>query len=99
MVHAEDSSAWRGQLVIDPDGEQVGKLDDVLFDVGSGTSLLLSVKSGLLGRRTTLIPVEGATVGPDSVRVTYATRTAEPAPKPIAMTVRERLLRDHPHLY
>ena len=79
MVHAEDISAWRGQPVIDPDGEQVGKLEDVLFDAGSGTPLLLSVKSGLLGRRTTLIPVEGASVGPDWVRVTYAKQTAEEA--------------------
>ena len=79
MVHAEDIAAWRGQPVIDPDGEQIGKLEDVLFDSGSGTPLLLSVKSGLLGRRSTLIPVEGASVGPDWVRVTYAKQTAEDA--------------------
>lgn len=81
MVHAEDIAAWRGQPVIDPDGEQIGKLEDVLFDAGSGTPLLLSVKSGLLGRRSTLIPVEGASVGPDWVRVTFAKQAVEQAGK------------------
>ncbi|HWE08064.1 MAG TPA: PRC-barrel domain-containing protein [Solirubrobacteraceae bacterium] len=63
--------AWRGQRVIDPGDEDLGKLEDVFFDTGTGTPLLLSVKSGLLGRRSTLIPIEGATVGPDYVRVSH----------------------------
>jgi len=68
VEHIED---WRGQAVIDPDGEQLGKLDEVFFDAGSGTPLLIAVKSGLLGRKSTLVPVVDATVGPDYVRVTH----------------------------
>jgi sporulation protein YlmC with PRC-barrel domain len=79
MVGIDDIAAWRGQQVIDPDGEQLGKLEDVLFDTGSGTPLLLVVKSGLLGRKSSLIPVEGATVGPDYVRVAHAKEAVDRA--------------------
>jgi len=71
VIGVEHIEAWRGQPVIDPDGEQLGKLDEVFFDAASGTPLLISVKSGLLGRKSTLVPVVDATVGPDYVRVTH----------------------------
>jgi hypothetical protein len=71
VISVEHIEAWRGQPVIDPDGEQLGKLDEVFFDAASGTPLLISVKSGLLGRKSTLVPVDDATVGPDYVRVTH----------------------------
>lgn len=71
MIGVEHIEDWRGKPVIDPDGEQLGKLEDVFFDSVSGTPLLVSVKSGLLGRKSTLVPVNDATVGPDYVRVTH----------------------------
>jgi PRC-barrel domain len=71
VITVEHIEAWRGQPVIDPDGQQLGKLDEVFFDAASGTPLLISIKSGLLGRKSTLVPVDDATVGPDYVRVTH----------------------------
>jgi hypothetical protein len=71
VIGVEHIEAWRGQPVIDPDGEQLGKLDEVFFDAASSTPLLISVKSGLLGRKSTLVPIDDATVGPDYVRVRH----------------------------
>jgi sporulation protein YlmC with PRC-barrel domain len=71
MIGVERIQDWRGQRVIDPDGEELGKLDDVFFDTVSGMPMLIAVKSGLLGRKSTLVPVNDATVGPDYVRVTH----------------------------
>lgn len=71
MINVENIEAWRGQKVIDPDGEDLGKLDDVFLDVGSGTPLLISVKTGLLGRKSKLVPIDGAQVAPDHVRVAH----------------------------
>lgn len=83
MVHVvigvERIEAWRGQQVIDPDGEQLGKLDEVFFDAASGTPLLIAVKSGLLGRKSALVPVNDATVGPDYVRVTHRKEAVDEA--------------------
>lgn len=71
MINVERIEAWRGKRVIDPDDEELGKLEDVFFDTDSGTPLLVSVKSGLLSRRTKLVPIDDAAVGPDHVRVAH----------------------------
>jgi hypothetical protein len=80
MIGVEHIEAWRGQPVIDREDEQLGKLEDVYFDRGSGAPLLLAVKSGLLGRKTKLIPVDGALVGPDYVRVVHDKAAVDGAP-------------------
>ena len=71
MISVERIEDWRGQNVIDRSGEQLGKLEEVFFDSATGTPLVIAVKSGLLGRKSTLVPVDNASVGPDYVRVTH----------------------------
>lgn len=72
MIGVERIESWRGQKVIDPDGEELGKLEEVWVDGDSGTPLLISVKAGLLGRRSALVPIDEAKVARDYVRVAYA---------------------------
>jgi sporulation protein YlmC with PRC-barrel domain len=72
MISVHRLEEWRGHQVLDQSGVQLGKLEDVYFDAGTGTPLLLAVKSGLLGRKLHLIPVDEAKVGPDYVRVAFA---------------------------
>jgi hypothetical protein len=79
VIGVDRIEAWRGQRVLDPAGEQLGKLEDVFFDTATGTPLLISVKSGLLGRTSNLVPIDGATVGPDYVRVVHTRETVERA--------------------
>jgi sporulation protein YlmC with PRC-barrel domain len=71
MANVEQIEDWLGQDVVDADGQKVGKLDEVYYDLGSGDPVLVAVKSGLLGRHSQLIPVRGATVGRDYFRVAY----------------------------
>lgn len=75
MIGVDHIEDWRGQKVVDQSDEDLGKLDEVFMDAGTGTPLLISVKSGLLGRKSTYVPVEGATVGPDYVRVAHSKET------------------------
>lgn len=79
MIGVDRIEAWKGQKVIDVADEDLGKLDDVFFDAASGTPLLISVKSGLLGRRSTFVPIDGAKVGPDYLRVAHAKEQIERA--------------------
>ena len=81
MIEVEDISLWRGKRVIDPRDEELGKLEDVFFDSGTGTPLLIAIKSGLLGRRTKLVPIDEARVGPDHVRVAHEQATFEQSPE------------------
>jgi hypothetical protein len=71
VIGVDRIEAWRGQKVIDQADVDLGKLEEVFLDTGTGTPLLIAVKSGLLGRKSTLIPIDGATVGPDYVRVAH----------------------------
>lgn len=80
MIAAEHIEDWRGKDVRDRDGESLGRLREIYFDVPTGTPILLSIRSGLLGRRTRLIPIDGALVGPDYVRVAHAKETIEQSP-------------------
>jgi sporulation protein YlmC with PRC-barrel domain len=72
MLEAERIEDWRGQEVQDSDGESLGKLDEVFFDPQSRAPVLIAVKSGLLGRRSSLVPVTDATVAPDHIRVAFS---------------------------
>ena len=81
MINVEHIEDWRGKEILDPAGESLGKLQEVFLDNATGTPILLAFKSGLLGRRTKLIPVDGATVGPDHVRVVHDKVTVEASPE------------------
>jgi len=71
VLSVEQIVDWRGQDVFDSDGERLGKLDEVYYDRASGQALLGSIKSGLLGRHATLVPLDRASAGRDYVRVAY----------------------------
>ncbi len=72
---------WVGQEVVDPDGEKLGKLEDVLFGAGSQDAVAATVKSGLLGRKHYLVPLQGATVTRDAVRVPFTKDQLKAAPQ------------------
>jgi hypothetical protein len=71
MANVERIEDWLGLQVLDADGDKLGKLDEIYYDVDSGDPVFVTVKSGLLGRHSQLVPVLGATVGRDHFRVAY----------------------------
>jgi hypothetical protein len=70
-LEIEQIEQWRGQNVVDRDGEKIGKLEDVYFEEGSREAVFGCVKSGMLGRRHILVPLAGATVSRDHIRVAH----------------------------
>lgn len=76
----ERVESWRGQDVLDRDGEKLGKLEDVYVDLSSGEPGLAAVKSGLLGRTVRLVPLIDATFARDAVRVAIAKERFDNAP-------------------
>lgn len=71
----QDLSEWRGRTLNDANGDRIGKLEDVYFDVDTDEPQFGTVKEGLLGRHLTFVPLVGAIVGPDNLQV--ATTVAE----------------------
>ncbi len=80
MVELDNIRDWRGQEVVDPDGEKIGKLEDVYFDIESDEPHFARVKTGLFGRRLTFVPLMDAVAGRDRLEVAYAKDRVKDAP-------------------
>jgi sporulation protein YlmC with PRC-barrel domain len=57
-------------MLVDREGERIGKLQDVYVDVENDEPQFATVKEGLIGRHLTFVPLSGITVGPDDPQVT-----------------------------
>jgi hypothetical protein len=80
MATTENLSEWRGKELIDSDGETIGKLLDVYVDTETEEAQFGTVKEGLIGKHLTFVPLTGATVAPDSLRVTATKAQVKDAP-------------------
>ena len=71
---------WHGQLLVDVNGEKLGKLQDVYVDVETDEPQFATVKEGLIGRHLTFVPLGGVTVGPDELQVAVTKERIKTAP-------------------
>ena len=74
------ASEWRGKMVLDREGERLGKLQDVYVDVETDEPRFGTVKEGLLARHLTFVPLSGLQIGPDYVRVVATKAQVRSAP-------------------
>jgi PRC-barrel domain len=79
-IAVEDLKDWRGQDVLDPHSEKLGKLDEVYYDVETDRPAFAAVRSGTLSKHLTLVPLEGSTVARDYLRVTTGKDRFKSAP-------------------
>ncbi len=81
MFEADDIRDWRGHDVVDNDGSKIGSMEAIYYDTATQEPVFLAVTIGMLGRhRITFVPLDGATVSPDHVRVSCAKKLAKDAP-------------------
>ncbi|MGH9078200.1 MAG: PRC-barrel domain-containing protein [Acidimicrobiales bacterium] len=72
MFEADNIRDWREHRVIDPSDDKIGELEAVYVDTATDIPSFASIKVGMIGRhRLTFVPLDGATVGPTYLRVTY----------------------------
>ncbi len=69
VIPVENIGEWRGQDVVDPNGDKLGKLEEVYYDGETDEPAFAAVKTGLVSKSITLVPLERASVGRDFVRV------------------------------
>lgn len=74
------ASDWIGKVLVDCDGERIGKLQEVYVDVETDEPQFGTVKEGFLDRHLTFVPLGGVEVGPDELRVTVAKARVRSAP-------------------
>jgi len=81
MFEAEDLRDWRGHDVVDIDGDKIGSLEAVYFDTATDQPAFATVQVGMVGRRRLVfVPLAGATVSPNKVRVSVERKLARRAP-------------------
>ena len=81
MFPAENLRDWRGEKVIDPNGDKIGELEAVYVDTSTDEPAFATVKVGFVGRhRLVFVPLDGATVTPAAVRVRYDKKLVSEAP-------------------
>ena len=80
MIPVENITDWRGQDVVDADGEKLGKLEEVYFDGETDEPVFAAVKSGPCQQEPHARPAGQASVGRDYVRVDRAKGEFKKAP-------------------
>jgi sporulation protein YlmC with PRC-barrel domain len=73
-------SEWHGKMLVDSQGEKIGKLQDVYVDVETDEPQFATVKEGVIGRHLTFVPVGGITVSPDELQVAVSKNLVKTAP-------------------
>ena len=74
------AAEWQGKVLVDRDGEKIGKLQDVYVDVETDEPQFATVKEGVIGRHLTFVPLGGVQVGPDDLQVTVTKERVRSAP-------------------
>ena len=71
---------WHGKMLVDSNGEKIGKLQDVYVDVETDEPQFATVKEGFIGRHLTFVPLAGIQIGPDDLQVTVTKDQVRSAP-------------------
>jgi hypothetical protein len=72
---------WLGKMIIDRNGEKIGKLQDVYVDVETDEPLFGTVKEGFLDRHLTFVPLRGIQVGPNDLQTAATKEQVRSAPE------------------
>jgi uncharacterized protein (TIGR02271 family) len=80
MAGSAEVLEWRGRSVVDRDGEKIGKLDEIYLDQETNEPEWALVNTGLLGTKSSFVPLKGAAPAGDEVRVAYDKDQVKDAP-------------------
>jgi uncharacterized protein YrrD len=71
---------WHGKMLVDRNGEKIGKLHDLYVDVETDEPRFATVKEGFIDRHLAFVPLAGTDVGPDDLRVAVTKEQVWSAP-------------------
>jgi uncharacterized protein (TIGR02271 family) len=80
MPTLQEIEGWRGRTAVDADGDKIGSIEDIYLDRRSGDPEWIAVKTGLLGKKVSFVPLSGAEPTEDDVRVAYPKDLVKDAP-------------------
>lgn len=72
--------SWRGSTVYDRDGEKLGKIGDLYLDGATDVPAYAGVRTGLLGRHESIVPLAGADEREGGIHVPFDAELVRSAP-------------------
>ena len=77
-----DVLSWRGQNLVDSNGDKIGKIEEIYLDADSNNPEWALVTTGLFGTKQSFVPIQDATPGEngDGIRVPFEKATVKDAP-------------------
>jgi len=78
-VDIDTALQWRGRTVVDRDGERIGTLDELYLDERDAPAWA-TVRAGLLGRRSSLVPLSEVRPVGEELEVPFDRQRVEDAP-------------------
>ena len=76
-----DVLSWRGQTLVDSNGDKIGKIEEIYLDADSDAPEWALVTTGMFGSKQTFVPIQDAALGEDGIRVPFEKATVKDAPK------------------
>jgi uncharacterized protein (TIGR02271 family) len=80
MPSTEEATRWRGQELVDSNGEKIGKISDVYLDADTDRPEWLAVTTGLFGSNVSFVPTAEADEHDGHVHVPYSKDQVKDAP-------------------
>jgi len=77
----EDVLSWRGQDLVDNDGDKIGSIEDIYLDRETDEPEWAVVTTGLFGTKRSFVPLSDAQPSGDGVRVPFEKAQVKDAPK------------------
>src|SRR3712207_1522957 len=80
MASTQELLQFRGQQLLDRNGDKIGKVEEIYEDTDTGAPEWALVNTGLFGTRSTFIPLRDAQTSDGELRVPYDKSHVKDAP-------------------
>jgi uncharacterized protein (TIGR02271 family) len=77
----EDVLSWRGQDLVDNDGDKIGTIEEIYLDAETNEPEWAVVKTGLFGNKQSFVPIGDANPAGNGIRVPFDKATVKDAPR------------------
>jgi uncharacterized protein (TIGR02271 family) len=80
-MQTTDVTDWRGHMLVDAQGDKIGKIDEIYLDEETGRPEWALVNTGLFGSKSSFVPLAGATPEGDDLRARVDKEQVKDAPR------------------
>jgi uncharacterized protein (TIGR02271 family) len=81
MTDVQDYTGWIGHQVVDEAGDKIGKVSSIFVDDQSGQPEWLAISTGMFAKRSSFVPLAGATADGDQLVIGWEKTKVKDAPQ------------------